>query len=83
MWGEATYSKDEEEQPSKGTANLYLMAKIDETEHVPANEVNSNTLQALSKSKLIELLLETLEDYKSLVYLKSKVITPWNSARDT
>ena len=42
------------------------MAKSDDGADVPSPKVCSKTLQLLSKDKLIELLLETLEDYKNL-----------------
>ncbi|XP_056688555.1 cytochrome P450 87A3-like [Spinacia oleracea] len=49
VWGEATDSKDDEEQLSEETANLCLMAKIDGTEQVPSNEMIFN----LTAKKLI------------------------------
>ena len=71
-WGEATDSEDDEEQPNEETANLCLMARTEGTDQVPSEEVSSSTLQCLSKSKLIELLLETLDDYKKLSILKAQ-----------
>lgn len=47
------------------------MEKVDGTTQVPTNKVSSRSLQLLSKEKVIELLLETTDDYKKLSILRS------------
>ena len=67
-WGDEE-TDEEEEQPEEEVANLCLMANTDET---ATNEVSSKTLRVLSKNKLIDLLLETLDEFKELSISKEQ-----------
>ncbi|XP_021759476.1 uncharacterized protein LOC110724344 [Chenopodium quinoa] len=71
-WGSDSESEDDEEPQNEEMANLCLMAKIKEKKDVPSNEVCSKILCVLSKEKLIELLLETLDDFKKLSIVKEQ-----------
>ncbi|XP_056698506.1 uncharacterized protein [Spinacia oleracea] len=71
-WEEATDSEEDEDQSDEETANLCLMAKIDGTTQDPSSEVRSSTLLSLSKTKLVELLIETLDIFKKLIVIKAQ-----------